>query len=307
MTGVKTNERPGTRALVRHSGVSAYKAREVLDLIRGQNYERATEILEFCDRGVAEVIGKLLHSAAANARHNDGVDPEETFVSACYADEGTTLPRWRPRARGRATRIRKRTCHITVILSRLPENELARRRQRAVAEQSDRRARRVAGGRLRSRVTGAGRSGSEAETARKGAATEPEVSSKALAALEEARALESTSHHQELEAEAEAALEHEFEDHDHDDDDEIDFDDDAVDDDPVADLGGETSADPDDTVAAEDDLHAGEPDDDVAGAEDASEDETDESSSGDVVDEAQGVSPAASSDDDAGDSPDEES
>ena len=67
-------------------------------------------------------------SATANAVHNDGLDAEELFVSACYADEGSTLKRWRPRARGRATRIRKRTCHITVIVSRMPDERIARRR-----------------------------------------------------------------------------------------------------------------------------------------------------------------------------------
>jgi large subunit ribosomal protein L22 len=281
VTGAKTNERPGTRAVVRHSRVSAYKAREVLNLIRGQSYERATEILEFCDRDVAEVIGKVLQSAAANARHNDGVDPEETYVSACFADEGTTLPRWRPRARGRATRIRKRTCHITVILSRLPDDQLARRRARAAAEQSDRRARRVAGGLRRPRgaaastaadaTTGSGETG----TSRRRAAKEPEVSSTALAALEEARSLETTSHHQELEAEAGSAIEHEF--HDHEDDA-----DDAA--------GDETETESAATAAV-----------------DASEHEDDEGLPGDVVDEAPEVSPA-SSDDDAGasTSPDEE-
>ncbi len=80
MTGVKTNERPGTRAVLKHSGVSAYKAREVLDLIRDKDYQRASEILEYCDREVATVIGKLLRSAAANAFHNEGLDPEERFV-----------------------------------------------------------------------------------------------------------------------------------------------------------------------------------------------------------------------------------
>ncbi len=155
MTGLKTNERPGTRALLRHSHVSAYKARQVLDLIRNEDFTRASEILEYCDRGVAEVIGKLLNSAAANARHNDGLEPDELYVSACFADEGTTLKRWRPRARGRATRIRKRTCHITVILSRLGDEELARRRARVAAEQADRRARRVAGARRQRRATAA--------------------------------------------------------------------------------------------------------------------------------------------------------
>ena len=79
------------------------------------------------------VIGKVLHSAVANAAHNDSQNPDELYVSACYADEGTTAKRWRPRARGRATRIRKRTCHITIIVSRLPEAQLELRRKRMEA------------------------------------------------------------------------------------------------------------------------------------------------------------------------------
>jgi len=164
MTGVKTNERPGTRAVLKHSGVSAYKAREVLDLIRGKDCQRASEILEYCDREVAGVISKVLRSAQSNAFHNEGIDPEELFVSACYADEGTTLKRWRPRARGRATRIRKRTCHITVIVSRMGEEELARRRARIAADAADRRARRVAGARRQGRAARA-RAASETEVA----------------------------------------------------------------------------------------------------------------------------------------------
>ena len=120
----KTNERPGTRAQVRYVRVSAYKAREVLDLVRGKHVNEADEILQFTERDISNVIRKGLASAVANATNNDGQDPEALFVSACYADEGPTLKRWRPRARGRATRIRKRTCHITVVVSRLSENEL---------------------------------------------------------------------------------------------------------------------------------------------------------------------------------------
>ena len=120
----KTNERPGTRAEVRYVRVSAYKAREVLDLVRGKHVTEADEILQFTERDISNVIRKALASAVANAANNDGQDPETLFVSACFADEGPTLKRWRPRARGRATRIRKRTCHITVIVSRLPEQEL---------------------------------------------------------------------------------------------------------------------------------------------------------------------------------------
>ena len=128
--GVKTNERPGTRAVVRHARMSAYKVREVLDLIRDKEVQVADEILQFAERDAAIVIRKALHSAMANAENNDQIDPTELYVSACYADEGPTLKRWRPRARGRATRIRKRTCHITIIVSRLSEAQLERRRER---------------------------------------------------------------------------------------------------------------------------------------------------------------------------------
>ena len=100
MPGVKTNEREGTRAVLRHNRMSASKARQVLDLIRGQDVDRAAEILSLSDREAAITIGKVLNSAIANAVHNDGLDPEDLYVSACYADEGGTLKRWRPRARG---------------------------------------------------------------------------------------------------------------------------------------------------------------------------------------------------------------
>lgn len=147
MPGVKTNEVAGTRAVLRHYRMSAYKARQVLDLIRGRDADRAEEILDATPREAARVVGKVLASAVANARNNDQLDPDELFVSACYADEGTTLKRWRPRARGRATRIRKRTCHITVIVSRLPEDKLERRRARHAAETAGLRSRRVAASR----------------------------------------------------------------------------------------------------------------------------------------------------------------
>ena len=148
--GVKTNEREGTRAVLRHSRTSAYKVRQVLDLIRGQDVDRAAEILALGDREAAVTVAKVLASAVANAVHNDGLDAEELFVSACYADEGSTLKRWRPRARGRATRIRKRTSHITIIVSRMPEDRIARRRAQRAANTSQR-SRRVAGSRRRQR------------------------------------------------------------------------------------------------------------------------------------------------------------
>jgi large subunit ribosomal protein L22 len=147
MAGTKTNEREGTRAVLRYARVSPYKAREVLDLIRNKPVGEADDILRFSERDVAILIGKLLRSAVANAENNDQQDPEDLFVSACFADEGTTIKRWRPRARGRATRIRKRTCHVTIIVSRLPEEKLARLRSQRQAERGARRARRVAGAR----------------------------------------------------------------------------------------------------------------------------------------------------------------
>jgi large subunit ribosomal protein L22 len=139
----KTNERPGTRAVALHVGMSASKVRVVLDLIRGKDVATAEEILRFSERDAAIVIRKVLHSAIANAGHNDDQIAEDLFVSACFADEGKTLRRMRPRARGRATRINKRTCHITVIVSRMPEAELERRRAAEASRPGSRAARRA--------------------------------------------------------------------------------------------------------------------------------------------------------------------
>jgi len=147
MTGPKTNEREGTRAVLRNAHMSAYKVREVLDLVRGLPVQEAADILRFSERDAARTVGKLLASAVANAENNDELDPESLYVSACYADEGTTAKRWRPRARGRATRIRKRTSHITVIVSALEGEDLERLRSHRRAEQLAQRARRVAGAR----------------------------------------------------------------------------------------------------------------------------------------------------------------
>jgi large subunit ribosomal protein L22 len=147
MPGPKTNEREGTRAVLRHARLSPYKVREVLNLIRNKPVTEAEDILRFSDRDAAFMVGKVLHSAVANAENNDELDPEELYVSACFADEGTTIKRWRPRARGRATRIRKRTSHITVIVSRLSDDEIRRLQAHRRAEQLAARARRVAGAR----------------------------------------------------------------------------------------------------------------------------------------------------------------
>jgi large subunit ribosomal protein L22 len=142
--GTRTNERPGTRAQMRFARFSASKARAVLDLVRGLPVSEAAEVLQFTERGPSVVIAKVLASAIANAEHNDELDGDSLYVSACYADEGPTLKRWRPRARGRATRIRKRTCHITIIVSTMPDEMAARVEARqAAAAPARRRGRRA--------------------------------------------------------------------------------------------------------------------------------------------------------------------
>jgi large subunit ribosomal protein L22 len=173
--GVKTNEgavngvhapgeRPGTRAQVKFVRMSAYKARQVIDTIRGKDVGEAAALLRFTEREAARVIRKCLNSAVANAANNDGLDPETLYVSACYVDEGMTIKRFKPRARGRATRIRKRTCHITVIVSPIPADVLERRRARDDA--------RAASGTRRTRTASEARA---ARVARSRAATEPEA------------------------------------------------------------------------------------------------------------------------------------
>jgi large subunit ribosomal protein L22 len=118
---------PDTRATLRYSGTSPYKVRAVLGLIRGVEVAIARQRLQFCGRDAADEVIKVLDSAVANAEENDHLPADELFVSRAWADEGPTMKRWRPRARGRGTRIRKRTCHLTVVVSRYSDEELARR------------------------------------------------------------------------------------------------------------------------------------------------------------------------------------
>ncbi len=149
--GTKTNEREGTRAMLRNAPGSASKVRVVLDLIRGLDVQSARDVLEFCERDAATTVGKLLDSAIANAEHNDEMNGEELFVSACFADEARTQKRFKPRARGRAGKIFKRTSHITIIVSRLPEDRLARIKAKAEAAQVERRSRRTGANQERGR------------------------------------------------------------------------------------------------------------------------------------------------------------
>ena len=123
----------GARSTHKFARLSASKARVVLNLIRDADLEQAREELQFCDRGAATVISKVLESAVSNAENNENLSADELYVAECWADEGPTLKRWRPRARGRATRINKRTCHITVVVAQLSEDELEMRADRLAA------------------------------------------------------------------------------------------------------------------------------------------------------------------------------
>ena len=97
--------------------ISAQKVRLIADQIRGKDVEEALDILEFSNKKGADIVKKLLNSAIANAEHNEGADVDELKVSTIFVDEGRTLKRLRPRAKGRADRILKRSCHVTVKVS----------------------------------------------------------------------------------------------------------------------------------------------------------------------------------------------
>ena len=124
---------PAARASARYVRSSASKVRPILDLIRGESCERADEILQFSERRIARAVARCMDSAIANAEHNSNLPVDELYVAACYADEGPTLKRWRPRARGRATPIMKRTCHITIVLARYTLAEREARAERGLA------------------------------------------------------------------------------------------------------------------------------------------------------------------------------
>jgi large subunit ribosomal protein L22 len=153
MTAAKTNERPGTRATLRGYQMSASKARVVLNIIRGEDVTTAMEILSGTTREAADVIAKVLASAVANAVNNDAMNAEELYVSAAFADEGITMKRFSPRARGRAGKIFKRSTHITVIVSRMDEERLEMMRNARSAQAVASRSRRVTSSRRRADQT----------------------------------------------------------------------------------------------------------------------------------------------------------
>ncbi len=105
------------KAQAKYIRQSPYKVRRVLDLVRGLPVTEAEDMLRLTTRGATEPVAKVLRSAVANAEHNFALDSDDLVIAEAYADEGPTLKRYRPRARGRATRIRKRTSHITIVVS----------------------------------------------------------------------------------------------------------------------------------------------------------------------------------------------
>ncbi len=111
------------KATVKYVRVTPQKARRAIDLIRGRQVEDARRILRFSPLGAAKTVEKALNSAVANAEQQPGVAPQNLVVERAWVDEGPTLKRWRPRAYGRATKVFKRTSHITLVVRSLGEDE----------------------------------------------------------------------------------------------------------------------------------------------------------------------------------------
>ena len=136
MAATAQDDRIRAHAQAKWVRTSARKARLVLDHIRGRSVPEARTILAFTTRDVAIDIEKVLRSAVANAEANHGLDGDDLVVEAAFADEGPTLKRWKPRARGRVNRIRKRMCHVTIVLVEQPEQQAPRRRRAAASAET---------------------------------------------------------------------------------------------------------------------------------------------------------------------------
>jgi large subunit ribosomal protein L22 len=124
-----TVDAPHALARARYLHVSAYKVRQVLDLVRGLPVDDAFRVLQLCEKDAADDVLKVLDAAVANAEHNNQLPADELFLAVAYADEGPTRKWGQPRARGRYFRVRKRTTHLTLIVARYDEDELERRRR----------------------------------------------------------------------------------------------------------------------------------------------------------------------------------
>ena len=109
-------DQPGAFASARYTRITPLKARRVVDMVRGLPVEEASALLQFAPQAASETVLKVLESAVANAGTTEGLDTDDLVVSVARVDEGPTMKRWRPRAQGRATRINKRTSHITLVV-----------------------------------------------------------------------------------------------------------------------------------------------------------------------------------------------
>jgi large subunit ribosomal protein L22 len=162
-----TTEYPSAVAKARFVRVSPTKARRVIDLVRGKSVSDALDILRWAPQAASEPVAKVIASAAANAQNNEGLDPATLVVATVYADEGPTAKRIRPRAQGRAFRIRKRTSHITVVVESRPSRE-----ERAGRSAGTARARRAQGSKAAAaKKAPATKAAAEATTAEKAPAT----------------------------------------------------------------------------------------------------------------------------------------
>jgi large subunit ribosomal protein L22 len=109
-------DQPGAFASARFVRITPMKARRVVDMVRGLEVDEALVLLQFAPQAASETVYKILESAIANAEHTEGLKRSDLVVSTAFVDEGPTMKRWRPRAQGRATRINKRTSHITLVV-----------------------------------------------------------------------------------------------------------------------------------------------------------------------------------------------
>ena len=132
---------PGSRAVAKHVRISPNKARRVINLVRGLPAKEALTVLQFAPQAASEQVYKVLASAIANAENNERLDPDALLVSEAFVDEGPTLKRFRPRAQGRAYRIRKRTCHITIAVEAVqvarPAKKAAAAKKAALAKKAE--------------------------------------------------------------------------------------------------------------------------------------------------------------------------
>jgi large subunit ribosomal protein L22 len=143
-------------ARARYVRVTPMKARRVVELIQGRSAQEALAVLEFAPQAASALVSKVLASAMANAQNNLELDPDTLVVYRAFVDEGPTLKRFRPRAQGRAYRIRKRTSHITVEVESVPERQTSQRQA----------AQRRAGGRSRGGQPGTGKKATQTRSAR---------------------------------------------------------------------------------------------------------------------------------------------